>query len=335
MGSMKSHCISIIIPTYNERQNIPAIYEALKKVLARVAYKYELIFVDDGSSDDSAEVLAKLVQQDKDVRFIELARNFGKENALSAGLHSSKCEAAIMIDADLQHPPELIPEFIAKWEQGAEVVIGVREANQGEGAAKRAGSRLFNSLLRRITPTPTVNNSTDYRLLDRIVIDEFNRFTERNRITRGLIDWLGFKRDYVVFTANPREHGEAAYGIRKLFKLAMNSFIAMSLLPLKVAGYLGLLIVLVSGPLGIYIFVQKYVLGDPQGLMFTGSATLAVIILFLVGIVLICLGMISLYIGSIHEQVANRPLYVERKRHNLKHGYYHNHGNKEGRGEGV
>lgn len=332
---MKKHCISVIVPTYNESANIPVIYKALQKVLSKLPYGYEIIFVDDGSHDDSSIVVSGIVRRDKNVRFIELARNFGKENALSAGLHNCGGEAAIMIDADMQHPPELIPKLIAKWEQGADVVIGVREASASEGPIKRLGSRLFNALLRRVTSIPVVNGATDFRLMDRTVIDEFNRFTERNRITRGLIDWLGFKRDYVVFKANARKHGEASYDFRKLWGLAMNSFVSLSLLPLKIAGYLGLVIVLISGPLGVFIFVEKYVLDDPRSLMITGSAALAVILMFLVGIILICLGIIAIYIGSIHEQVANRPLYVERKRRELTKGYYHGHGNKEGLGDRV
>lgn len=147
-----------------------------------------------------------------------------------------------------------------------------------------------------------------------MVVREFNRFTERGRITRGLIDWLGFRRDYVYFIANQRINGDAGYGIFKLIKLALSSFISLSLFPLKFAGYLGIIIVLFSGPLGVFIFVEKYVLSDPWGMSFSGPAILAVIILFLIGIVLACLGLIALYIGNIQAEVVNRPMYVIRRK---------------------
>ena len=276
-------------------------------------YNYEIIFVDDGSSDNSVDEIKKLADTDENVFYFEFSRNFGKEIATSAGINNAKGDAVIMLDADLQHPPKLIPEFLKKWESGAEIVVGIRNKNKGEGLIKKFGSFLFYKIINLISATKIIPRSTDYRLLDKIVAAEFNRFTERSRMTRGLIDWLGFRRDYVYFDAEQRASGNAGYSTLKLIKLALSGFISLSLFPLKFAGYLGIAIILFSGPLGVFIFIEKYVLHDPWGLSISGSAILAVIILFLIGIVLICLGLIALYIGNIQDEVMNRPLYVVRK----------------------
>jgi len=210
----------------------------------------------------------------------------------------------------LQHPIEKIPEFIEKWEGGAEVVVGVREKNRGEGLVKKIGSYFFYKIINRISDMEIVTRATDFRLLDRIVIDEFNRLTEKNRMTRALIDWLGFRRDYVHFEANERIFGAPSYGFWKLTRLAFNSVISFSLFPLKLAGYLGIIITLGSGLLGIFVMFDRYI---SKEFGFSGSAILAVVILFLIGIVLICLGFIALYIANIHAEVTNRPMYIIRK----------------------
>lgn len=310
--------ISIIIPVYNEEKNIPELYKALKPVLLSLQnMEHEIIFVDDGSGDSSVRELVKLAEQDSRVSVIEFARNFGKEIATTAGMHHCRGNACIILDADLQHPVELIPQFIRKWQQGAEVVVGVREKNKGEGVVKKLGSFFYYKIINRISHVEITPRATDYRLLDRIVIDEYNRFTEKNRMTRALIDWLGFRRDYVNFDANPRRFGQASYRPLKLARLAVSSFVSHSLFPLKLAGYLGVIITFFSGALGLFIFIEKYVLNDPWNLNFSGPAILAVINLFLVGIILSCLGLIALYIANIHGEVINRPLYSIRRKRNF------------------
>jgi dolichol-phosphate mannosyltransferase len=302
--------ISLIIPVYNEEKNIPLLYESIKKVMENIAVGRELIFVNDGSVDGSLEELKKIKVADQWVKIIDFSRNFGKEIATTAGIDHCIGDACIMLDADLQHPVELIPEFIKKWENGAEVVVGVRKKNRGEGLVKRLGSYLFYKIINRISDMEIVSQATDFRLLDRAVIDEFKKLTERNRMTRALIDWLGFRREYICFAANPRMHGKASYSFWKLMRLAFNSIISFSLFPLRIAGYLGVTITLLSGILGIFIFITKYLSGI---LYFSGPVILAVVILFLIGIVLICLGLIALYIANIHSEVGNRPLYIIRK----------------------
>lgn len=305
--------ISIVVPCHNEAANLEPLYRAIREALKAQPQDFELIFVDDGSTDDTVKLARQMQRAHPEIRIIELVRNFGKELAVSAGVAAARGAAVVIIDADLQHPPALIPELIKRWRGGAEVVIGVRaNIHRRVPVAKRIGSKMFYRLMNAISNVKLVAGATDYRLLDRIVVDEFNRFTEHGRIARGLIDWLGYRREYVKFQPAARHAGEAAYTYYKLINLAMTSFISMSFFPLKVAGYLGLIIVLISGPLGAFIFVEKYMFNDRLGLAFSGPAILAVILVFLVGIMLVCLGLMSLYIATIHTEVMNRPLYVAR-----------------------
>ncbi|HPN54305.1 MAG TPA: glycosyltransferase family 2 protein [Candidatus Moranbacteria bacterium] len=307
--------ISIVIPAHNEEKNIPLLYEELRKVLNMLQnYAFEIIFVNDGSRDKSIEEIRKLSEADQDVKYIDFSRNFGKEIATTAGINNCQGDACIMLDADLQHPPATIPEFLAKWEKGAEVVVGVRKKNHRNSLIKSAGSWFYYKIINKISETSIAPDATDFRLLDRIVIDEFNKFSERNRMTRALIAWLGFRREYILFDSPARAHGKAAYSTTKLIKLALSSFVAMSLLPLKLAGYLGIVVTVVSGSLGLFIFFDKYIWKDPFGFSFSGPASLAILNIFFSGIVLSCLGLIALYIGNIHGEVIGRPMYVVRKK---------------------
>lgn len=301
--------ISIIVPAYNEEKNIPLFYEQIKRVLVRPEYDWEVIFINDGSSDRTIEELRKVEAADQRIKVLDFSRNFGKEIALTAGINHCRGAACIILDADLQHPIEKIPEFITRWEKGAEVVIGVREKNKGEGLVKKLGSFFFYKLINQISDMEIVTRATDYRLLDREVIDQFNKLTEKNRMTRALIDWLGFRREYVYFQANERLHGTPSYSFWKLVRLAFNSMVSFSLFPLRLAGYLGIFITLSSGLLGLFILVDRYFTKE---FYFSGPAILAVITLFLIGILLICLGLIALYIANIHAEVSNRPMYIIR-----------------------
>jgi len=306
-----SKLLSIVIPTYNEKENIPLAHRGVISALNNLPnYSRELLFVDDGSNDGTDEVLKELGKNNREVKFLRLSRNFGKEIAVSAGLHHAEGDAVVVMDADLQHPPELIPLFVNKWKNGAEVVVGVRSKNNNEGLVKKLGSIVFYKIMNRISETPIIPCATDFRLLDRKVVDVFCKLTERKRMTRGLIDWLGFKRDYVYFEAPARINGEANYSFKKLWRLAFASFVSHSLFPLRLAGYLGVFITVISAMTGLFVAIEKYVLGDPWGLSFSGTAILALMILFLVGIILSCFGLVALYIANIHNEVLNRPLYI-------------------------
>ncbi len=307
--------VSIIIPAYNEELNIDPIHAALTPIFASLSdrYDFEIIFVNDGSRDKTLDALEQLAARDRRVRYLDFSRNFGKEIATTAGINHCTGDACILIDADLQHPVELIPEFIRRWEAGADVVVGIRNQSKSDSIVKKVGSAIFYKIINTIAAVKIVPNATDFRLLDRIVIDEFNRFSETNRMTRALIDWLGFRRDYIRFNAKERLHGEASYSFIKLFALAINSFISLSLVPLKIAGYLGLLITGVSGISGLYILLGKYVFRTPFASTFSDAENLAILILFLVGILLISIGLLALYVANIQEESIRRPLYVIRK----------------------
>ena len=309
--------VSIVVPSYNESENINSFYLAISKVLhTRNDGTFELIFVNDGSRDNTLDLIKALPSQDKNVvvRYLDFSKNFGKEAATTAGLHEATGDAVMMVDADLQHPVELIPEFIEKWRNGADVVVGIRTENKKVGLIKKIGSTTYYRIINSISETGITPKATDFRLLDRKVVDEFKKLTEHNRMTRGLIDWMGYKRAYVYFKANERFAGVASYSKIKLLKLALSSFVAHSLLPLKFAGYLGIATTLLSGTLGFFMIVEKYALGDPLDLGISPITQLATLIVFLIGIILCCLGLVALYIGLISTEVQNRPLYIIREK---------------------
>jgi glycosyltransferase involved in cell wall biosynthesis len=302
--------ISLIIPIHNESGNIEWHHERIVSFTQKKSYETELIYVDDGSTDNSLELIKKIAHGNDYVHYISFSRNFGKEAATTAGLRKASGQAAVMIDADGQHPIELIDQFIDKWRGGFEVVIGVRAKNTREGVVKKFGSKLFNTILNSLTSGNTVSNSTDVRLLDRRVIDEFIKLTERNRITRGLIDWLGFKRAYVSFDSPARHSGKAAYNYRKLVRLAIHTFVANSTKPLQFTGFMGALVMLLSALATLCLIFERYVFGDPWHLAVTGTAILALFLSFLIGLVLICQWLLAIYIESIHNETQNRPLYI-------------------------
>lgn len=315
---------SIVVPVHNESEGIKnfldkELFPELEKIKK---YRYEVIFVDDGSTDNSLEIIQEYAKKQKNIRVIALSRNFGKEPALSAGLATASGDAVITIDADGQQPPRLIPDFIKKWEDGADIVTGVRDHYTKHGLIQKIGSKLFYWLLRRMGNKYTVPGSTDFRLMNRAVVDEFNRLSEHNRITRGLIDWLGFKQEYIKYTYGARLAGKPSYGMKKLFKLAIDSFVSMSTTPLVVLGYLGLIITFLSGILGLFVIIQQYILGDPLGLYWNGAVQMAIFITFLIGIVLISQAITALYISHIHAETQSRPLYIINKKEsrNLKNG---------------
>jgi dolichol-phosphate mannosyltransferase len=302
--------ISLVIPVHNESGNIDWHHERIAEVLTNLPIKWEVIYVDDGSSDDSLDLIKKLAKSSSSVDYVSFSRNFGKEAATSAGLRKAGGDAVVIIDADGQHPIEILNEFIKKWQAGNKVVIGVRDSNTNEGFVKKYGSKLFYKLLNTLSDGETIPRSTDYRLLDRQVVDKFNELTERNRITRGLIDWLGFKRATIEFDASARHSGKASYGFGKLMKLTLHAFVSQTTRPLQIGGVLGGLTVLLSAIVGLFLLIEDFILGDPMHLAVTGSAILAIFVSFLVGLVLICQWLLAIYIESIHQETQNRPLYI-------------------------
>ena len=307
--------ISVVIPVFNEEQNIPLVFEEVKKTFAAHSeYDFEVIFVNDGSRDNSLLEILRLSREDHRVRGLDFSRNFGKEPATSAGCHQARGDAVVTMDADLQHPPMLILQFLELWKQGAEVVYTVRKVNTGAGWFKKISSKMFYWLFNKVSEVKTESGTTDFRLMDKKVIEVFRKFPERERMFRGMIDWMGYKRAKVEFVAPDRIHGNANYSYNKLFQLAINSLTSFSLLPLRLAGYGGIFITILSGLLLLGMVVTN---GFIEPNMFTSIAILGVSNMFLIGIVLISLGFIALYIARIHNEVINRPLYIVREKVNI------------------
>ena len=311
--------LSVVVPVYNESEGIEFFHEELLLPNAKAASNnsFELIYVNDGSRDDTLKKLTRIASKNSHVKVVNLSRNFGKEIATSAGISVSRGAATVLMDGDGQHPPAILDEFIDKWKQGAQVVVGVRGSNQKEGAVKKWGSKVFYRIFNSVSDAKIVPRSTDYRLIDAAVRREFIRFTERNRITRGLIDWLGFKRDYVTFDSPARLAGEASYTTKQLFRLAVNSFTTLTLRPLFFFGWMGAIITVLSLIIGSFIFIEQFMLQDPLGLDFTGSALLGIFISFLIGIVLMSQGVMAVYLSHVHGQTQARPLFVIDPHHSL------------------
>lgn len=304
--------ISFIIPIYNEADGIQNFLDNLflPELKKLKDYSFEVILVNDGSSDGSLKILQEYAAKDNKIKVLSFSRNFGKEPALSAGLKYAKGDAAILIDADGQQPPNIIPKFIKAWEDGAEIVTGVRDHYTKHGFIPRLGSKLFYKLLKTMGNQHTVPGSTDFRLLDRVVIDEFNRLSEHNRITRGLIDWMGFKQVNIKYIYGERLAGKPSYNLKKLFQLAIDSFVSLSTTPLVLFGYIGIVITIFSFLLGMFVIIQQYILGDPLHLYWNGAVQMSIFVTFLVGLVLISQAITALYISHIHAETQNRPLYI-------------------------
>lgn len=302
--------LSVVVPVFNEGPGLAEFHTTLIKRVQAAVDRYEIVYCDDGSDDNTAEQVRQWHQAEPAVKLVKLSRNFGKENALAAGIAAARGQAIIMIDGDGQHPPELIPQFIEAWKQGAKVVVGVRTANSQEGWFKRLGSGLFYKIFNKLTDQKLVPDSTDFRLIDRSVQQAFLDLKETDRMTRALIDWLGFKRHYIDFTAKARIQGSAGYSGRKLIALATNSFVSLTTVPLYLFGYLGMFITSVAFMLGASVIIEQLLLGDPWGWKFTGTAMLSITLVFLVGIVLLSQGVLALYISHIHKQSKQRPLYI-------------------------
>lgn len=303
--------ISFVIPVYNEEKGFNKFYnELLLPELKKLKYDYEVLLVNDGSKDATLSILQAIAEKDAHVKVVAFSRNFGKEVALTAGIREAKGDAVMTLDADGQQPPKLIPEFIEKWEQGGEIVIGVRGKYEKHGLIAKLGSKLFYRLLRTMGVKDTVPGSTDFRLIDRVVADEYNKLTEHGRITRGLMDWMGFNKVYIDYIYGNRLAGKPSYDFSKLFGLAIDSFISLSTTPLIIFGWIGVIITIAALILGIFVIIEEFIMGDPIGLKWTGTTCLSIFISFLVGLVLISQAITALYISHIHAEAQGRPLYI-------------------------
>ena len=303
--------IALIVPAYNESRNLKLFFDEVNRTLEGLdRYFWEFIFVDDGSSDNSWETIGDLARFDPRVKGVSLSRNFGKEVALTAGVEAAgNVDAVVCIDADLQHPPELITELVAQWEKGYQVVATQRKAISYSWW-RRLGSQLFYFMINKYSDLKTQAKVTDFRLLDKEVLKVLRTFEERTRYFRGLIDWMGFKNTLVTFSSPDRANGNSTFKLRDLMNLAVNSFTSFSLLPLRITGWLGILVLTLSLSVLFYMIISQFAFGA----IYTPLAYFVVLNTLLFGVVLAALGMIALYIGHIHTEVVRRPLYIVQER---------------------
>jgi len=299
--------LSIVVPLYNEELVIEEMHRQLTGVLAAMRHSYEIILVDDGSRDRTRDLARRICAQDPRTRLVCLSRNFGHQYAITAGMDRSAGRAIVVIDADLQDPPEIIPEMVRKWEDGYEVVYGVREKREGESWFKRTTARVFYRILKRLTSVDIPVDTGDFRLIDHRVLAQFNTMRERARFVRGMISWVGFRQGEVRYVRHQRLAGRTKYPFRKMLQFAVDGLLSFSQAPLKLASTLGLLCSAVSFFFIVYGLVQKYVYPEH---VIPGWSSLFSAILFLGGIQLICLGVLGEYVGRIYEEIKKRPLYV-------------------------
>jgi len=300
---------SIIAPIFNEKDNIPELYRRVKEVMDSTKESWELILVDDGSTDGSTDMLRELAKKDKSIRPVIFARNFGHQVAVTAGLDYSRGDAIVIIDADLQDPPELIIEMSKKWKEGYEVVFAVRAEREGESWFKLWTASLFYRIIYRITDVKIPLDTGDFRLMDRKVVNVMNSMRERHRFLRGMSAWVGFKQVGVEYKRAARKAGETKYPFRKMFRLAINAVTSFSYFPLQVATYVGFF----SAGIAILVMPIVIYLRASGSQAFFGQASTLLAVLFLGGVQLISLGVLGEYIGRLYDEAKGRPLYIVRE----------------------
>jgi len=307
---MPSPVLSIVAPIYNEADNISELYRRVCEVMDSTGESWELLLVNDGSTDASAEFIQQLASQDGRVRPIIFARNFGHQIAVTAGLDYSRGQAVVIIDADLQDPPEVILDLIAKWREGFEVVYAIRSEREGEGWFKLVTASLFYRMIVKITDVKIPLDAGDFRLLDRKVVNVLNQMRERHRFLRGMSAWVGFRQVGVPYKRAARLAGETKYPFRKMFRLAINAITGFSYFPLQLATYVGFFSAGIS-ILSIPVVITLRLWGSQAPLV--GQATTLIAVLFLGGVQLISLGILGEYIGRLYDEAKGRPLYIVRE----------------------
>jgi len=299
---------SIIAPVYNEVESLPVLHKRMVETMEKTGEEWELVLIDDGSSDGSTDIIRELARQDPRIRPVIFARNFGHQIAVTAGLDYSRGDAIVIIDADMQDPPEVILEMIEKWKDGYEVVYAVRSEREGETWFKKATASLFYRIIYRITDVKIPLDTGDFRLMDRKVVNVMNKMRERHRFLRGMSSWIGFKQIGLPYRRAARFAGVTKYPFSKMLKLALNAVTSFSYFPLQLATYIGFF----SAGMSI-LAIPIVVVGRLTGAgAFFGQATTLIAVLFLGGVQLISLGILGEYIGRIYDEVKGRPLYIVR-----------------------
>ena len=308
--SSRGKRLSLVIPMHNEAPVIAALFERLDATVGRLKLKLEIVCVDDGSRDDTLELLRARAAADPRLRAISLSRNFGKEAALTAGLEAATGDMVAPLDADLQDPPELIAEFVALWEQGYDVVYGVRADRSSDTALKRTTAGLFYRLFNSVSDYPIPASTGDFRLMDRRVVEALRELPERNRFMKGLFAWVGFRQVGVPYVRPARLAGETAWGYRKLFRFAVDGVTAFTTLPLRIWTAVGLVAALAALITGVGLIVRVLIVGRDV----PGYASLMVVLLFAFALQMIALGVMGEYIGRMYQEVKGRPTYLVKDR---------------------
>lgn len=307
--------ISVVIPMYNEEEVAKTSYLRMQKVLEELKqYDYEMIFVNDGSKDKTLELLEEMAQNNEKVKILSFARNFGHQAAVTAGIRYVTGDAIVIIDADLQDPPELLPEMIALWEEGNEVIYGQRKSRKGESAFKLLTAKMFYSTLNALSDVEIPKDTGDFRLVDRKVIDVINNLPEHNKFLRGLFSWVGFKQKAYHYERQERQAGKTKYPFKKMWKLATDGIISFSTKPLKLVGGLGMLTIVLSIGILIYSLVS-YIFNLNQ--LTPGWTSIMVAITLFSGVQLLSIWIISEYIARIYDEARNRPEYIIDKKINI------------------
>ena len=306
--------VSIVVPLYNEELVIKEMYRRLSEMVHQNELSYEIILVNDGSRDRTAEMAREICRKDKNIKLINFSRNFGHQIAITAGMDKASGEVIAIIDADLQDPPEVILDMIQKWKEGNQVVYGVRQKRKGESYFKLLTAALFYRILKKMTPIEIPLDTGDFRLMDRRVVESLKKMREKNRFVRGMVSWVGFKQCKVEYVREKRFAGETKYPLKKMLKFAVDGILSFSQIPLKLSTIFGFICSGISFLFILYGVVVKFLF--PSNAI-SGWASIFVASLFLGGVQLICLGIIGEYLGRIHEEVKGRPLYVSEEEINF------------------
>jgi len=307
-------CLSLVVPVYNEQESISVFIKTINIVLNKCGYCFELIFINDGSIDNTQSILLSYALDDSRIKIIELSRNFGKEYALCAGFEYASGDAVIPMDVDLQDPPELIMDFIEYWEKGADIVVGIRSTRKSDSLSKRLSANLFYKIFRSLCGARMIPNAGDYRLLSRPALEALKKLPECVRFTKGLYAWIGFNQKIVMYERRPREKGSTKWKSWKLWNFAIDGITSFTTLPLRIWSYLGFGIACIGFGYAIILIVRTLVLGIDV----PGYASIMVTLLTIGGLILTSLGIIGEYLGRIFEEVKKRPHYIVKSKTNIK-----------------